>query len=86
MDSEKIVSGEILVPLNASNLPEEAVLLFLAHEFGHCLGIAIAVPGNNDHPSDDSFMGGGRNASLRCHPYQQRAAYLVYTHPAGTKF
>jgi hypothetical protein len=86
MDSEKIVSGAILVPLNASYLPEEAVLLFLAHEFGHCLGIAIAVPGNNDHPSDDSFMGGGRNASLRCHPYQQRAAYLVYTHPAGTKF
>jgi len=86
MDSEKIVSCKILVPLNASYLPEEAVLLILAHEFGHCLGIAIAVPGINDHPSDDSFMGGGGNASLRCHPYQQRAAYLVYTHPAGTKF
>ena len=85
-DSEEIVSCEIRVPLNASDLPEEAVLLFLAHEFGHCLGIALGPLGSSEHPSDDSFMGRGRNASLRCHPYQQRAAYLVYTHPAGTKF
>jgi hypothetical protein len=80
--SDTVSSGMIFIPHGRANWPEETIVHCIAHEFGHCLGISVAT---GIHPPRDSFMG-LELLNFRWHPYQRRAAYLVYTQPAGTKY
>jgi len=80
--SHTISSGTVFAPNDITTWPEEAIVHCIAHEFGHCLGISVA---SGTHPPGDCFMG-LELLHFRWHPYQRRAAYLVYTQPVGTQF